>query len=266
MKKLDYELNTTPTIEEPTCSCEVCNDKGWVDIDGTETKNTLIIEDFDFVENKMNYKKRCGCVIQREFERKLARAGLEPILEKIKNVEYTKKYDWQKEAYEKARNFIDNNTKGLIISGQTGSGKTLLLGKMLYNFAHKGKEVFYFDWHNNYKGMLIDRYNVVDEDLMHKLLTVDVLYIDDLFKVARNEYEQLKNQEIMIARKIIDRRGQMPHLKTMLSMELNSNDMEDIEPSFNGRLIELVGSYDNWVQMNPKEDRNIRKQQAKGEF
>ena len=253
-------------IPKPIYSCDICSDTGWVDVDGTEAQSTLIIEDLDFVTGKTVERKRCGCVIQRDFENKLLRAGLEPILHKIKTKEYVRKYDWQKELYLKARSFIEDNNQGLIISGQTGSGKTLLLGKMLYNFAHKGKEVFYFDWHNDYKGLLIDRYNVVDEDIMDKLLTVDVLYIDDLFKVENSDYTQLRNHEIMNARKIIDRRSQLPHLKTMVSMELDSSDIQNIEPSLNGRMIELVGTFDNWVQMDPKEDRNIRLQQAKGEF
>lgn len=267
MKDLkELEVPQVEPIQESPYDCDICKDERWIPIDGSEPKGTLIIEDYDFVESKTIYKKKCGCVIAREFERKLVRAGLEPIIEKIKNIPYVQKYDWQKENYKRAREFVDNDKKGFVISGQTGSGKTLLLGKMLYNFAHKGKEVFYFDWHNNYKGLLVDRYNVVNDDIMDKLLSVDVLYIDDLFKVMDNDYSLLTNQEVMIARKIIDRRGQMPNLKTMVSMELNSNDLEEIEPSLNGRFIEMVGNFDNWIQMNPKEDRNIRKQQAKGEF
>lgn len=268
MKKLkDMEVDIKKDhSEEVIYKCELCKDTGWVDVDGTETQSTLVIEDLDFVTGKIVERKRCGCVIQRDFENKLDRAGLEPILHKIKTKKYIKKYDWQKELYLKARSFIDNDDLGLIISGQTGSGKTLLLGQMLYNFAHKGKEVFYFDWHNDYKGLLIDRYNVVDEEIMDKLLSVDVLYIDDLFKKENNDYTQLKNHEIMNARKIIDRRSQLPHLKTMISMELDSSDIQNIEPSLNGRMIELVGTFDNWIQMDPKEDRNIRMQQAKGEF
>ena len=153
-----------------------------------------------------------------------------------------KKYDWQKELHARLKMFVINEDKAFIISGQTGSGKTLLMGKMLYNFIHIGRDCFYLDWHNDYKGKLVDRYNVVDEKLLQKIIDVDVLYIDDLFKVSDNELNELKNknQEIMIFRQIIDKRISNKNKKTMISTELFYKDFDYLDNSLAGRMLEIV--------------------------
>ena len=75
-----------------------------------------------------------------------------------------------------------------------------------------------------------------------KIIDVDVLYIDDLFKVSDNELNELKNknQEIMIFRQIIDKRISNKNKKTMISTELFYKDFDYLDNSLAGRMLEIV--------------------------
>ena len=262
-------------IVEPNYDCDICKDKGYVECSKEEADFEEEREEFDKSKDvwkslgfKTYYYKHCKCQLELRFKHKLERAGLGNILHKITTTKYERKYDWQEKYYQHAKSFITNKDKGLIISGQTGSGKTLLLSQMLYNFAVKGYEIMYFDWRRSYEDNLVDRYNVINNDLLDEMLNVDVLYIDDLLKTRNNDMGDLydRRQEIETAWKIIDQRSVSPNKKTMISTELFEHDFLQLDESLHGRLIELVGTTDNWLQMNPKEDRNIRVKKAKGEF
>lgn len=257
-------------LEEKTYACDICKDMSYVKSD--ENDFDFFEENGEFINGKLvitnTYYKRCKCELQKRFERKLEQAGLGAIREKILNVEYKTTYQWQKDAYDVAKRFVTNDNKGLIISGQTGSGKTLLLSKMLYNFAVKGKDIMYFAWYKNYSSQLVDRYNVINQDLLRKMLEIDVLYIDDLFKTRDNSMDDIynKRQEIEVFWQIIDARAVDSTKKTMISTELLESDFLKLDEALWGRMLELVESMEFWVQMNPKENRNIRALKAMGEF
>lgn len=262
-------------LEEKKYACDVCKDKGFVECDKDEAVFQDEVEEFDKSGSvwkslgfKTVYYKHCKCQLDLMFKGKLEKAGLGNILHKITTTKYERKYEWQESYYQHAKGFVSNKDKGLIISGQTGSGKTLLLSQMLYNFAVKGREIMYFDWRRSYEDNLVDRYNVINNVLLDEMLEVDVLYIDDLLKTRNNDMGDLydRRQEIETAWKIIDQRSVSLNKKTMISTELFEHDFLKLDESLHGRLIELVETTDNWVQMNPKEDRNIRVKKAMGEF
>lgn len=262
-------------IVERDYNCDICKDRGYVECNKEEANFEWEVEEFDKSESvwkslgfKTHYYKHCKCQLELMFKSKLERAGLGNILHKITTTKYEQKYEWQKAYYQKAKDFVSSDDRGLILSGQTGSGKTLLLSQMLYNFAVKGHDIMYFDWQRSYKEKLVDRYNVVNKDVLDELLNVEVLYIDDLLKTRSNNINDVydREQEINFVWQIIDQRSVAPNKKTMISTELFEHEFLKLDESLHGRLVELVETMDNWVQMDPKEDRNIRVKKAKGEF
>ena len=52
----------------------------------------------------------------------------------------------------------------------------------------------------------------------------------------------------------------------MISTELFYKDFDYLDNSLAGRMLEIVQKKDNWIQMNAKEDRNIRVKKFNGEF
>ena len=258
-------------IEEKVYKCPICKDKGFIECNEDESVFNHDVEEFDKSESvwrslgfKTVHYKHCKCQLDLMFRSKLEKAGLGNILHKITTTKYERKYEWQESYYQHAKGFVSNKDRGLIISGQTGSGKTLLLSQMLYNFAVKGHDIMYFDWRRSYEDNLVDRYNVINNTLLDEMLEVEVLYIDDLLKTRNNDMGDLydRRQEIETAWKIIDQRSVSPNKKTMISTELFEHDFLQLDESLHGRLIELVETTDNWLQMNPKEDRNIRVKKA----
>lgn len=248
-----------------TYKCDICKDKGMYESSS---------DNYDYVDSHIVtlenvYYKRCKCDIEKEFAYKMSKeAGMKSILDKITNEKYETKYDWQKDYHNRMKNFVKSDSKGFIISGQTGSGKTLLLGKALANSISIGKTGYYFDWHNDYGTKLVDGYKKVNTELLNHLINIDVLYLDDLLKTSDNDLgtAKKKEQEIMLARTIIDKRCTDKNKKTLVSMEWFMNDIEQMDKSLWGRMLEMCGDSDNWINMNPKEDRNIRKQKFLNKF
>jgi DNA replication protein DnaC len=265
MKKVSFH-KFIATVETKY-DCEMCHDKGLVIGD----EKNFFIKDIDIKDiKKIIYYKKCSCAIKREFESRMNRSGMGAILDKIMNEEYKTKYQWQKDYYKSMKEYVVNDVNGFIISGQTGSGKTLLMGKALLNFIHLGRESFYFDWHNDFNKKVVDRYKAINWDLVDYMCSVDVLYIDDLLKTRNNDLNDLykRQDEIMIARTIIDKRCTDKSKKTIISTEWNQDDFYSIDKSLHRRMLELTISKEHWKIMptSDKEDRNISVAKFNGEF
>ena len=258
------------TGEEIEYECELCDDKGFIESD----KSDYFIEDTlsKIIDDKIVdipvYLKKCKCRVAKEFEINMNRSGMSAILDKVKNEKYETKLEWQKDYRARVDEYVKNDVNGFFISGQTGSGKTLLMGKALLNLLNKGKDVYYFDWHNDFNKKIIDRYKVENWELIDYMCNVDVLYIDDLFKTRGNVLEDLykRDKEIMIARTIIDKRLNSKNKKTIISMEWNPSDIEMIDSSLHGRMLLMAESNKNWITMTDKENRNIRELKFNNKF
>lgn len=265
MKKVNF-TKYVATVESKY-ECDLCHDKGLIESD----QNDYFIKDIDIEDiNKVIYYKKCSCAIKKEFEKNMNRSGMGAILDKILNQKYVTKYQWQKDYYKAMKDYVKDETNGFIISGQTGSGKTLLMGKALLNFIHLGRDAYYFDWHNDFNKKIVDRYKAVNWDLVDHLCSVDVLYIDDFLKTRNNDLNDLykRENEIMIARTIIDKRCTDKSKKTIVSTEWNQNDFYSIDKSLHRRMLELTESKEHWKIMptSDKEDRNISVAKFNGEF
>ena len=258
------------TGEEIKYDCDICKDRTYIVSD----ENDYFIKDYlsQVIDNKIIdvpiYLKKCACRVKNEFEINMKQSGMNAILDKVKNEKYETKLDWQKDYRKRVDEYVNNDVNGFFISGQTGSGKTLLMGKALLNLLNKGKEVYYFDWHNDFNKKVIDRYKVENWSLIEYMCNVDVLYLDDLFKTRGNIIEDLykRDKEIMIARTIIDKRLNSKGKKTIVSMEWKPSDIAMIDSSLHGRMLLMAESNKNWITMTDKENRNIRELKFNNEF
>ena len=258
------------TGEEIEYTCKLCKDKGFIVSDSSDyfIEDTLSkVVDGKIIDIPV-YLKKCECRVKKDFEINMNRSGMSAILDKIKNEKYETKFDWQKDYLNRVTEYVKNDVNGFFISGQTGSGKTLLMGKGLLGLIQKGKEGFYFDWHNDFNKKVIDRYKVEDWTFIDYMCNVDVLYIDDLFKTRGNVIEDLykRDKEIMIARTIIDKRLNSKGKKTIVSMEWKPSDIAMIDSSLHGRMLLMAESNKNWITMTDKENRNIRELKFNNEF
>lgn len=250
--------------------CDICKDELFVVCDEEHAD----IETSDILTLDVIYKRECVCYKNKKnklkFERKMKQSNLLSIYDEIKNTEYETKYDWQKEYKNHVDTFIRNNDPALIISGQTGSGKSLLLGKALGNLMHLGRDCYYMQWGQDFK-KLVNQYNKVGEEeekFFRYLSSVDVLYIDDLFKTRSNDIASVERKRIEIDMfwELLNKRMYLKDCKTMISTELFESDFAHLDNSLRGRLLQLVTKKENWIQMCIKEDRDIRVKKFNGEF
>lgn len=274
MKKLSEYFKSQITDEETIYNCDICKDREFVECSKEESQlSDFIIENVnDVATERFVYLKKCSCLVKKEFEINMRRSGMNQILDKVLNEKYETKYDWQKEYHDLMTKFVKSKDTGFIMSGQTGSGKTLLMGKALLNLLHLGKEVHYLDWRNDFTKKLVNQYNKQDENhlkYMDYLCNVEVLYIDDLFKVLGNSIDDIskKYAQLDIADTIISRRCESKHKKTIITMELFPDDIANIDSSFQGRLLQMLSfKNENWVCMNKNEERNIRVEKFNNKF
>lgn len=274
MKQLSEYFKSQITDEETIYNCDICKDREFVECSKEESQlSDFIIENVnDVATERFVYLKKCACLVKKEFEINMRRSGMNQILDKVLNEKYETKYDWQKEYHDLMTKFVKSKDTGFIMSGQTGSGKTLLMGKALLNLLHLGKEVHYLDWRNDFTKKLVNQYNKQDENhlkYMDYLCNVEVLYIDDLFKVLGNSIDDIskKYAHLDIADTIISRRCESKHKKTIITMELFPDDIANIDSSFQGRLLQMLSfKNENWVCMNKNEERNIRVEKFNNKF
>lgn len=173
----------------------------------------------------------------------------------FQNFKIDDKPDVIKDAYECSRMYYQsfdsiknnrNNSIGLL--GQPGAGKTHLLMAIANNLLQKKHiPVLYFPFVEGF-GDLKDDFDAL-EDKLGRMKTVDVLFIDDLFKpvsVQTKEGRKRKPRatewqvEQMYA--VINYRY-LNHLPIMVSSELTVDELCDIDEALGTRIYQMCQDY-----------------------
>ena len=133
------------------------------------------------------------------------------------------------------------------LGGQSGCGKTHLCTAICREFLLEGKQVIYMLWRDDIakiKGFATDPEE--RQKLMERFKTAEVLYIDDLFKTGKNPdgYDPKPTAaDINAAFEIINYRYCNPKLLTIISSELNEDELMDIDEAVGGRIFERSKSF-----------------------
>lgn len=248
-------------------SCDLCKDKHWIEFkdikQGKEENGDILVtlkhtfKDGVLVEEEI-YKQRCECYIKEKseskFNNRIEKSGLELLLKEKTFKTYTVSDKWQKDLKDLCINFVNEPSGMLALLGGTGSGKTHLGTATSGNLAYKGYEVLYLEWANEME-IAKNNYYKVDEEKLKLWQEVDVLYIDDLFKVRSNDITKVKDIEFISAWSIIDRRFKRNKI-TIISSEFTLKEMYRVDRSFAGRIAEY--SKDNIVNIDDDVNKNYR--------
>ena len=256
-------------VDEDTLhfDCRICKDKYWREFDKLEDViqgNGDILEnlnwkrvDGEFIEI-VTYKQRCNCYLERvakeRFDKRILESGLSLLLEKNTFKTFITNESWQKEMKQLCVGFV-NEPKGLLaLLGNTGAGKTHLGTATAGNLAHKGYDVRYLEWKKE-MSIAKSNYYQVEEDKLREWQTVDVLYIDDLFKVQDNNVKSIPQLEFDNAWSIIDMRMKRNKI-TIISSEFTLNEIYTVDPSLAGRINEYANG--NMFNIAQDENKNYR--------
>lgn len=158
---------------------------------------------------------------------------------------------------DKAQAFANNPKGTFIISGQTGLGKSHLCTSIVKHLMMKGYTTDYVVWQEE-----LDRIKSIDFELRNReyehLGNVEVLYLDDFLKTSSND-GKISESDMRNTNNIINRRYTR-NLITIISTELNYNDIAEIHGSLAGRLLEMSdtknGNY--FLMIANKPERNYR--------
>lgn len=210
-------------------SCSICH--------GKEMFLTIV------VENGIPYEvaKMCECVKHRAEMAKAEKNGMDSIL-KVTFDKYKAKEVWQRDIKNLA---IENATKNAwwFIGGQSGSGKTTISAGIGRAILDKGGSVLYTIWTKDFVDLKYQRNDEVKFDKRIKeLKQIEILFIDDLFKVKDRDLSLISNADIQILFEVINYRYSK-HMKTIISSELTLQEIMKLDEALGSRIKERANEY-----------------------
>ena len=259
MSQKDYEqykvdgLNATEgnRHEEDGYHCDICKNKGWI-------VKLAELEDGSFHQVCCD----CKCVEIRNSIMRMKRSGLKDIIKDYTFDKFEATEPWQKAIKEAAMEYAKNPEGWFFLGGQSGAGKTHLCTAICREFLLAGKRVRYMLWRDDIvkiKGAVTDSEEY--SKVIDRFKTVDVLYIDDLFKTGKaadNSVQKPTGADINVAFEIINYRYNNPSLLTIISSELTEDDLIDIDEAIGGRIYERAKAF----TIGKSRDRNYRIKKA----
>lgn len=237
--------------EEDGYECNLCKNRGYV---------------FKVVEHEGGSYSHvcadCKCAEIRRSIMRMKRSGLKDIIKDYTFDKFETSEPWQKTMKAAAVEYARKREGWFYLGGQSGCGKTHLCTAVCREFLLDGKQVVYMMWRDDIakiKSLAMDpdeRQRTVDQ-----FKKAEVLYVDDLFKTGRNPdgYEPKPTAaDINTAFEILNYRYNNPSLLTVISSELNEDELLDIDEAVGGRIFERSKS----ISIAKNRERNYRIKKA----
>lgn len=217
--------------EDDGYDCAICKNKGLI-------MRAVCREDGTW----STVARDCKCKSVRNTIRKMRRSGLKDIIHDYTFPKFEATEKWQKSIKAAAEDFARLPDGWFFIGGQSGCGKTHICTAICREFLLAGKSVQYMLWRDDIVKL---KSAVTESDEYERLIemykTVDVLYIDDLFKTGKT-VDGIKQRptpaDINAAFEILNYRYNDKRLVTIISSECTINDILDIDESVGGRIFE----------------------------
>lgn len=243
----DYNAMTGNLNEEDGYQCDICKNRGNVAI---VTQNEL----FGYYTHSL---LDCKCCRIRNAIRRLNRSGLKARVKDCTFDRYEAQEGWQQTIKAKAQEFAaGHGDDWFFIGGQSGAGKTHICTAAAIAKLKQGKELRYMEWREEVpkiKASITEAAKYAE--MMHELKTVDLLYIDDLFKNGRGADGNVAlptAADINLAFEIINYRCNQPELITIISSERTLAELVEIDEAVAGRIAQR--SKKNGYCINLKKD------------
>lgn len=233
--------------EQDEYNCDICHNKG------------LIMKAYQQESGLWSTACReCKCMDVRRSIKKMNRSGLKNIIRDYTFSKFVVADPWQQTLKEAAEAYAQKPEGWFFIGGQSGAGKTHLCTAICREFLLAGTSVKYMLWRDD----IVKLKNALGEPaqydaLMAEYKTVEVLYIDDLFKTGKGAdgaKQRPTSADINIAFEILNFRYNNPKLLTVISSECTINDILDIDEATGGRIFEKAKAF----SLKPDKAKNYR--------
>lgn len=233
-------------------NCDICKNKGGI----------MRLKETD--DNFYQVYTPCKCMKFRGMLKKLKRSGLARSIKEYSFEKYETKEPWQENLKRQAIKFTkDDQNTWFYIGGQSGCGKTHLCTAITAHYLRQNKSAFYMLWRDEItkiKSLITD--NELYEKIISELKTVEVLYIDDMFKMGKDQNGQVQSPtsaDINIAFEIINYRYNNRDLVTIISSERSIHDIMDIDEAVGGRIFERCNKGEYVFDIKKDAKKNYRK-------
>lgn len=232
--------------------CDVCNNKGFISV--------------PFLDDRGHWQEQsvfCKCRKTRRSLRRLKRSGLGKMIHEYTFEKYQATEEWQKVVKDAALRFVqDDAHTWFFIGGASGAGKSHICTAIAAHYLGQEKEVNYMLWRDDVVKL---KANVTDSEIynqiMHEFKTVEVLYIDDLFKTGKandGTTQRPTAADINIAFELLNYRYNNPDLVTIISSECRTPDILNIDEAVGGRIVERTLPYGYGINIKPDRSKNYR--------
>lgn len=213
--------------------CPICHNKGFVEtvIDNTERYG---YPSFD------TGARECACMTIRRSRQMLKTSGLSHLADRCTFDAYKATTPWQKAIKASAERFSDADTGFFFIGGQSGAGKTHICTALAVSFINRCKSTRYMLWTDEAARLKACANDDQYASLVWPLKSVDVLYIDDLFKPT-GVNSQPTSADIRLAYEIINYRYNAGNKITIISSERTIDEIFAIDEAIGGRIREYAG-------------------------
>lgn len=245
-----FNTGTGTRNEEDGYNCPVCRNKAIVaSVEGDEhTFRTVYCA--------------CKCEEIRRSIIRMKRSGLKDIIRDYTFDKFDATEPWQKTMKSAATDYAKNPVGWFYLGGQSGCGKTHLCTAVCREFLLDGKQVIYMLWRDDIAKLKSFAMEPEErQKMIDRFKRAEVLYIDDLFKTGRNpdgSEPKPTAADINSAFEIINYRYNNPSLLTIISSELNEDELLDIDEAVGGRIFERSKA----ISIAKNRDRNYRIRKA----
>lgn len=252
----DFFNSSKGTLNESDgYNCDVCKNKGGL-MRLSETN-----------DNVYQIYVPCKCIKIREMLQKLKRSGLSKSIKEYSFENYETNELWQENLKKQAVRFTkDNENTWFFIGGQSGSGKTHLCTAITAHYLRQNKSAHYMLWRDEVTKI---KSSITDNELYEKIISdlkkVEVLYIDDMFKMVKDQNGQIQRPtaaDINIAFEIINYRYNNRDLITIISSERSIHDIMDIDEAVGGRIFERCNKGTYLFNIKKDASKNFRRKKV----
>lgn len=233
--------------------CPKCKNKGYI----------YVIDK----ENLSQKTRLCDCRKIRENYNRMRRSGLGDLAERYTFNSFKTDTPLQRQMKEKALKFTKEakarNGVWLFVGGMSGSGKTHICTAISNELSNSALNVKYLKWAEEatkIKSVVNDRDEY--EKLVAPLKNCDVLYIDDFFRPAKDEYGKGRppsQADIRLAYEILNYRYNLNDTITIISSEQSLDEIIDLDTAIGGRINQRAEGYIMNISNRKENNYRLRK-------
>lgn len=230
-------------------NCAKCKNKGYI----------FRLEETDRGTFR-EYAEDCRCAEVRRSILRMQKSGLRSLIRECSFEKFLTPEPWQKTLKRAAMAYAEAPQGWFFLGGQSGAGKSMLCTAICRELLLRGYGTVYMRWPDDsaqLKALAMDAQQRMA--LMDSFKKAQLLYIDDLFKSAADQWgtkQRPTGADIRTAFEILNSRYNDPARLTVISSEWSLPELLSIDEATGGRIFERAGK--NGLNIAPSKDRNYR--------